>query len=302
MPSNMVALLLPLLFLFQLLYAPAAQSHFPSRLASLAPSATELVYSINAQSQLVGVSTFCDFPPAAKSKTIIGSFTTCNLERLKRLQPDRVLLVSGQEALASQLQHNHFQTIILPNHRLADISANLRTLGAVTSQENLAKERSESFQKAIESLSALNAGKTKTSIFFCVFPQPLITVGKNSYLNDVIEVSGGRNIASSMPQDYPHFSLEKLILEDPDVIVMPYESRNQSFFQTAPWNKLKAVKNKHCFFLPSQSQDTLSRPTLRTLEGLVWLSTKLHPELIPQLSDWKNRWIKLTSVQEDTLR
>ena len=301
-PSNMMAMVLPLLVLLQLNFSSTARSEPSLKLASLAPSITELVYSIDAQSQLVGVSSFCDFPPAAKSKIIVGSFTTCNLERLKRLQPDKVLLVSGQEALASQLQHNHFQTIIFPNHHLDDISTNLLTLGAITGEENLAKERSQSFQRAIKSLRALNAGKTKTSIFFCVFPQPLITVGKNSYLDDVIDISGGRNIASSMPQDYPHFSLEKLILIDPDVVVLPYEARDQSFLKKAPWSKLRAVKCKRCFFLQPPSQDTLSRPTLRTLEGLCWLSNKLHPELSQQLSDWKSKWLKVTSVHDNTLR
>ncbi|MDR3614708.1 MAG: helical backbone metal receptor [Candidatus Obscuribacterales bacterium] len=302
MPLNTKAIILLTYLVFQLYFPPAVQSKNGAKLASLAPSITELVYSINAQSQLIGVSSFCDFPPAAKSKTIVGSFTTCNLERLKRLQPDKVLLVSGQEALASQLQHNHFQTVIFPNHHLPDVATNLLTLGAIAGQENFAKERSQNFQKAIKSLSEINAGKTKTSIFFCVFPQPLISVGKNSYLNDVIEISGGSNIASSMPQDYPHFSMEKLVLSDPEVIVMPYESRNQSFLLTAPWSKLRAIRNKRYFFLPPPSQDTLSRPTLRTLEGLFWLSNKLHPEHSQQLSDWKNKWLGPTSVQDNTLR
>jgi ABC-type Fe3+-hydroxamate transport system substrate-binding protein len=301
-PLNMVATIISLFFLSLVHCSSPAQSQSSIKLASLAPSITELVYSINAQSQLVGVSSFCDFPPAAKSKTIVGSFTTCNLERLKRLQPDKVLLVSGQEALANQLQHNHFQTVIFPNHHLPDIATNLVTLGAIAGQESLAKECCQSFQKAIKSLREINAGKTKTSIFFCVFPQPLISVGKNSYLNDVIEISGGSNIALSMPQDYPHFSMEKLVLSDPEVIVLPYESRNQSFLLTAPWSKLRAIKNKRCFFLPPPSQDTLSRPTLRTLEGLFWLSNKLHPELSQQLSDWKNKWLRLSSVQDNTLR
>jgi ABC-type Fe3+-hydroxamate transport system substrate-binding protein len=302
MPSNTMAVIAILFTLLQLYRCLPAHSEQPQKVASLAPSITELLYSIDAQSHLVGVSSFCDFPPAAKSKNVIGSFTTCNLERLKRLQPDRVLLVSGQEALASQLQHNHFQTIIFPNHHLTDISTNLITLGKITGREKQARDRSASFQKAIESLHALNAGKTKTSIFFCVFPQPLITVGKNSYLDDVINISGGSNIASAMTQDYPHFSLERLLVANPEVIVLPYEATNQLFLQKAPWSKLRAVKNKRCFFLPPLSQDTLSRPTLRTLEGVFWLSSNLHPEFSQQLTTWKKSWGKLTSVHDNTLR
>jgi ABC-type Fe3+-hydroxamate transport system substrate-binding protein len=81
--------------------------------------------------------------------------------------------------------------------------------------------------------------------------------------------------------------MEQLVLKNPDVIILPYEARGQSFLTKTPWTMLKAVKNKRLYFLPDQKHDMLSRPTLRVLNGMSWLASILHPERQNELTAWQ---------------
>jgi ABC-type Fe3+-hydroxamate transport system substrate-binding protein len=123
-------------------------------------------------------------------------------------------------------------------------------------------------------------------VFYCVWPEPLLTIGQGSYLTDVITACGGTSISSNLTADYPHFSIEKMMLSNPDVIIFPNECKDHSFLKKHPWVTLKAVKTNKVFFLPAAADDGLARPTLRLKKGMLWLSLKIHPELSAQLENW----------------
>jgi len=258
------------------------------RLISLAPSNTELLCAIGAKKEIIGVCSFCDYPSDISGIKPVGTFVSANMERLCRLKPDYVLLVSGQEMLASQLAHNNFKTVILDNSHLANIGKNLKKLGSISGNTEEAEQAAKNFEQALSGLqSLLPADGKKPSVFYCVWPQPLMTAGRDSFLNEVITACGGTNIAGSVPSSYPRYSLEQLILKNPDVIILPYEARGQSFLTRAPWTMLKAVKEKHLYYLADQKHDTLSRPTIRVLSGMAWLSAILHPERSAAIADWQ---------------
>jgi iron complex transport system substrate-binding protein len=272
------------------------QKHAPissklTHFVSMAPSNTELIYAIGAQDQLIGVCNQCDFPPGVKSKTIFGDFTHANLEKLATIQPDGVLLVDGQEAMQSTIEkQSAFRPRVVMVHNVAirDIASNLRSLGLLTGRYKQAFDLADQFDegwRTVERVTRRTSSKPK--VFFCVWPEPLMTIGNSSYLNDAITVCGGTNIAANLDGAYPRFSVEKLIVEDPDVIIMPAEA-DHSLATKPPWSKLKAVKNQHLYFLPPRKDDRLSRPTVRVLEGLFWLAERIHPEFKEQLSINKN--------------
>jgi len=262
----------------------------------MAPSNTELLCSIGAESDLVGVCTFCDYPADVTGIEKVGTFVSANLERLSSLKPDYVLLVSGQEMLCSQIKHNHFQTVILDNTHLQNIGKNLQKLGQLTGKIKEAAAAADNFDLALNALGTIlqpgktpgaPLGKPKPTVFYCVWPQPLMTAGRDCFLNEVITACGGINIAGNVAASYPRYSMEQLVLENPDVLILPYEARGQSFLTRAPWTMLKAVKEKRMFFLPDQKHDMLSRPTLRVLNGMGWLASVLHPELAGELEAWQ---------------
>lgn len=261
------------------------------RLVSLAPSNTELVAALDATDELIGVSTYCDYPDKVRTIARAGSFISADMERLTRLKPDHVLLVSGQEQLAAKLTHSHFDTIVLNNNKISDIAKNLKKLGQITGKQQKAAILSQRMQESCTALDTIiKSSNAKCRVFYCVWPSPLMTAGKASFLNDVITVCGGTNIAGDISQAYPTYSLEKLVLTNPDLIIMPYEAKNQSFIKKAPWSSLKAVKQNRVFYLPSAKNDMMARPTLRLLTGMAWLTGKIHPELKEQIKDWQQKW------------
>ncbi|MBS1999513.1 MAG: ABC transporter substrate-binding protein [Cyanobacteria bacterium SZAS LIN-2] len=267
-----------------------------ARLISLAPSNTELLCTIGAKSEIIGVCSFCDYPQDVSGINKVGTFVSANMERLCRLKPDYVLLVSGQEMLAAQLAHNHFKTLILDNSHLANIGKNLKKLGEISGKAKEADNAAKNFDLALQNLGDILPRKDQRdatekqkapSVFYCVWPQPLMTAGRDSFLNEVITACGGINIAGDVPASYPRYSMEQLILKNPDVIILPYEARGQSFLTRAPWTMLKAVKEKRLYYLPDQKHDTLSRPTIRVLSGIAWLATILHPERRDAIAAWQ---------------
>jgi len=260
---------------------------FHPRIVSLAPSNTELLYDIHAENELVGVCSFCDYPEAAKKIERTGTFVSANLERMTRLKPSAILLVSGQEALQGLLEHNGFHVYLLKNIRLTDIGQNIEQLGQITGNTSQAKDVDSRFSNALSSLrQILSTTKTQPKVFYCVWPQPLLTVGKNSFLDDVVTTCGAVNIAGDATAAYPHFSAEKLVLSDPDVIILPYEAHNKIDLKAAPWSLLRAVKQDKVYYLLEPEKNGLLRPTTRVISGLYWLCDKVHPELAPELKIW----------------
>jgi iron complex transport system substrate-binding protein len=270
-----------------------------NRIVSFAPSNTELLFSIGSGNRLLGVCTYCDYPKEAAAREKVGTFVSANMERLARLKPDTIVLVSGQEGLASQLKHNAFNVRLLVNNRLSDIGANLRVLGQMTGRPSDADAIAAAFDKSLNSLHVLIASAhTQPKIFYCVWPQPLITVGNSSFLNDVITACGGTNVAANLSAGYPQFSAEKLLVSNPSIVVLPFESEKQNVLSRAPWTSLSAVKSHHYFYLPETDKNLLMRPTLRIIDGMEWLSERLHPEIKTQLQKWRddaNKAIKLAS-------
>lgn len=274
----------------------------PLRLVSLAPSNTELLAALGATDHLVGVCTYCDYPQQISSITRVGTFVSANLERLARLKPDAVLLVSGQEHLEAALKHNNFKTIVLKNNHLNDICLNIKELARLVGKEGKGEALAKNLEESMVSFhNIIGSAKNKPRVFYCVWPKPLMTVGRSSFLDGVITACGGINIAAEMETAYPSYNAEKLLLAKPDVIIMPYEARNQEFLKQSPWKNLKAVKNNQVYFQPEPRCDMLARPTVRILDGLAWLGEKLHPELVSNLSAWHKNSQQLTRTAS-TLR
>lgn len=258
-----------------------------SRIVSLAPSNTELVYSIGAQAKLVGVSAYCDYPPEAKAVAKAGSFVSANMERLARLKPDLILLVSGQEALAGMLRHQDFRVVVLKNNKLSQIADNLRALGRLTGRDKQAEELATSCQRSLNQLSSiLRRAQSRPQVFYCVWPDPLLTVGEQSFLTDCITAAGGINVAGALKAAYPRYSVERLLVAKPDILIMPFDTAGRSFLSRQPWISVRAVKEGRVYFRPEPARDTLARPTLRVFDGLYWLTSTIHPELKEDLKGW----------------
>lgn len=251
------------------------------KIVSLAPSNTELIYSIGGQGKLYGVSSFCQV-----SKPVVGSFVSASYEKLAAIKPDVILLVQGQEALAFQLKNRHYNVQILPNEKIQDISDNLKKIGRLLNLENDAIILSKRFDSQIDSLRLITKTATPCKTLVCVWAEPIICVGKKSFINDLVTVCGGTNVLSRKDLGYSRISQETLLSSRPNLIILPNEAMGSKTMEKLPWSKLCHKPGVTTFYLPKNKADFLSRPSLQVVDGLAWLATRQHPEEKVRINQW----------------
>lgn len=252
----------------------------PTRIISLAPSITEMLFALGLDQQIVGVTDFCDFPAAAKAKSKVG-YSHPNVEAIVALEPDLVLAPrefyhAGLQAKLDQLK---IPTFILEVKTLEDIPLRIQTLGRILERSVEAdgvalaiRQRTAEIQRKVEALS-------RKRVLYVLNSQPLITVGPGSFIHQVIGIAGGMNVAAQAAAPYPRLSMETVLKEDPEVLIFPVgdaegvpRSEQQ---QWQRWTSLSAVKH-HRFH--EVSSNLLNRPGPRIAEGLEQLAAAIHPE------------------------
>jgi iron complex transport system substrate-binding protein len=248
----------------------------PRRIISLAPSITEALYAIGADSSLIGVTTYCDYPPQAKEKTKVGGLVDPNFEVIASLKPDLVLMtVEGNLKTAyDALQNLGIQVFVTNPRDVEGIKKMLTAFGAITGRQEQAEKLTASLDKEREKLLEDNKLKQPDDILFLISVHPLITSNKNSFTNGILELAGLNNIYKDEPIDYPSISYEDIIKRNPRFIVIPLDTVNTVLKQTyldelnRSLTKLDAVKNNKIIFADA---NILFRPGPRVVNAANYL-------------------------------
>jgi iron complex transport system substrate-binding protein len=198
----------------------------PEKIISLAPSITEAMYSIEADSLLIGVTSYCNYPEEAKTKKIIGGMLDPNIEIISSLKPDLILMtVEGNSQSSYQALANAGFRIFVTNPRdLNGIKKMLSDFGKICGKENNAEtviNKIDSAEKSFIEITGKINPKPKSLILVSI--NPLITVNKTTYINQVINLSGYANIYEAEPMPYPTINYEDVILKNPDYIILTSE-------------------------------------------------------------------------------
>jgi iron complex transport system substrate-binding protein len=255
----------------------------PTRVISLAPSITEILYAIGLDNEIVGVTEFCDYPPPAQLKPKIG-YAQPNTEAIVALQPDLVLAPRAflRPELLAKLEQLKIPTFVVDPESFEEIPSRIQTVGRILNRSSSADEVASTMRQHIASIRSKMEPLARVRVLYVLNSQPLITVGPGSYLDQVIKVAGGSNIASEATVPYPHLSMEAVLKEDPEIIVFPIgkaegisPSEQQQWLR---WTSLSAVKQGRLHQIPA---DVLNRPGPRIVEGLEGLARIIHPEAFP---------------------
>lgn len=259
----------------------------PMRIVSLAPAVTETVFAIGLGKRLVGVSRYCDHPPAATQLPRVGGFSDPELEKILFLAPDAVLVTSVvQEGIHRALLGAGIKVYTVFPRSVDGLSESIRRMGTFLGAEKGANAVAERIDLEFASVRAAVADlpdEERVGVFFEVDPSPLVTVTSRSFEGSLIELAGGRNIAGELPKSYSRIDPEAVVLADPRVIVAAHErSLGVPHERRTGWESIDAVRGGR--ICADIDVDLLVRPGPRAVEGARALLFCFYPERVEAIA------------------
>ena len=242
------------------------------RIASLIPATTELLFAIGAGDAVVGRTTWCDYPPAAARVTNLGDGINPTLEAILAVHPQLVLLYnSAQNASAAErLRGFGIAAALLNTDRLEDVPRVSRLLGRVTGHERGADSVSAVFDTALVAASP-PAGVRRPKVLLLVWEQPPMTIGRGSFLSELVRRAGGENLFDDVASSSGTVSIEAVAARDPDVILTATDGP-VGFASRPEWQVVRAVRERR-FLRVTGSEFNRPSPrapaAVRTLAGRI---------------------------------
>ena len=254
----------------------------PKRIVSLAPSITEIIYTLDQQHRLKGVTRFSDFPAEALKLPRIGSYVQLDLEKIVALKPDLCFAIKDGNPIAAirRLESLKIPVYAVNPQNLDSVTETILEIGALLNASKKANILAAKMNSRILKVKSLVAQTThKPRVFFQIGISPIVAVGTKTFIHELIELAGGKNLSQG-PTPYPRFSREQVIALSPDIIIITSMARS-TIFETVKkewsrWKNIPAVKNNRILLVDSNLFD---RPTPRIVDGLELLLHLIHPEL-----------------------
>lgn len=254
----------------------------PNHIISLGAASTEILYKVGAGSQIVAVTDVCNYPEEAKKLPVLGQFggSSISTEALLAYDPDLVILYTGMhDYLIPTLQKYDIPYYVSNATSIADVITEIKTLATMTGHEKEGLKLEKEYNNQIKAIQKKNASKQKkgtlAKVYWEVWYEPFMSAGKNSFINDVITLAGGKNIFGNEEQAYPMVSEETIIAENPDYILIPSD-----IFVSADkvktrrgWNEISAVKNDKVIIF---NADVYTRPGPRIFDAIKELNEILY--------------------------
>jgi iron complex transport system substrate-binding protein len=276
--ENHARLLMFILLLFLTLYTlTAAYAAAPKRIVSLAPSMTEILFAAGLEENIVGVTTFCDYPEEAKKKPKIGGMSNPSLEAVVSIRPDIVIMTTNgnPKEFEERLRSMGIKTYVFRARTLEQLPDGIRKLGEALDEEERFDLLASDIDNAFAKIQTQSAAKGK-KVLFMIWPEPLLVAGPGTAIDDAINLLGATNIAEDAKIQYPKYSIEEIVRRSPDIIFVGKGSGMD--MQKASAGLLKrisyitAVKNDKVFYV----SDGLYRLGPRVIPGIEELSRYLN--------------------------
>jgi iron complex transport system substrate-binding protein len=257
----------------------------PQRIISLAPSNTEILFSLGLGDKIVGVTEYCDYPQAAEAKPKVGGFSTVDIEKVISLEPDLVLAthIHGKSVIPA-LEELGLTVVALTPGSLTEVLDSITLVGKITGQSREASKLVSDLQTRIEAVvdeTRTLSPDQKPRVFYITWHDPLMTAGTETLADDVISNAGGQNIAYDISGDKA-ITLETVIYRDPEVIVASVgmgsgEDLPWQYLQTEPrLENTQALLNDRVYKIDG---DVIHRPGPRIVDALEQMAQFIHPEL-----------------------
>ncbi len=251
----------------------------PSKIVSLSPAATEILFAIGAGENVIARTDFCNYPSEVLGVPSIGGFDgkAFSIESIFALEPDFVYATKGMhDHLQKPLESYGIQVYMSNAQTLDSIYVEINDIAQITGYEQNAQILVDQMQEKIDTIKDIVKKLPKKTVYWEVWHEPFMSAGNASYINDVIISAGGENIFADISQAYPVVSEESILIRNPDVMLLPTHTNTtlDIILSRDGWESLKAIKNSSIYFIDA---DITSRPGPRSAQAVEIIAKKLYP-------------------------
>ena len=253
----------------------------PQRVIALAPSITEIIFALDRQSCLVGITRYSDYPPETAAIPRVGVYVQPDLEKIMALNPDLCIAIKdgNPEQVAKRLEGLNVPVYAVDPRNLDGVMQTIGEIGDLLDARKQAEALVDRMRSRIDFVRARIAeASTRPRVFFQIGISPIVSAGTDTFANEIIELAGGENLAKGETA-YPRYSREQLLALSPDVIVITSMDRGGVFeaarAELEKWIQIPAARNRRIHLVDSNIFD---RPTPRLVEALELMARLIHPE------------------------
>jgi ABC-type Fe3+-hydroxamate transport system substrate-binding protein len=247
----------------------------PTRIVSLNPATTEILFTLGAGSRVIGRTEYDLYPDSARLVPALGGGINVNVEAVLGTHPDLVLLYASQDnrSAADRLRAAGINTVSLKVDHISDFRRTTELLGAILHDSVRARTVVDSVERTLDSVRLTTRGAPQPKVFWHIWDSPLITVGSGSFMSELVDIAGAKNVYADITGPSGPIALEDVARRDPDYILAgPIGARQ---IESDPrWRIVRAAREKKILVV-----DTLlvARPAVRLGEAAVSLARLLHP-------------------------
>lgn len=252
-----------------------------ARIVSVAPSSTEIVFALGAGARLVAVDDFSDYPAEAKGLPKVGGFKA-SPEKILSFTPDLILATTTSD-LAPVLEAQAQRVVVFEPVDIEGVYKNIEALGVVLDRESAARDLVKKMRARIGAVSErAKTAASKPRVLHEIDasdPTKIFVAGPGNFVDAMIGIAGGINVAASTQSQYPQLSAEEIIRSNPEVIVLSdaaYGATPEVVSARPGWSAIDAVRKSRVYPI---DPDIVSRPGPRLVDGIEAYAKLLHPDL-----------------------
>jgi len=249
----------------------------PHRVVCLAPSLTDTVYELGSGAEIAGITDYTKYPPEALHKPSVGGVINPSLEKLASLRPDLVLAIGDLNSsdLIRSIQQLGFPVFVIQPHGIEGIYRSIQSVGEAINQDQNAASLIARLQIRERAVRKRVAGKNAPSVFFLLWPDPIITAGRGAFITELIAIAGATSITRDLGTEWPRISLETLIARQPDYVLLVQDSAVtlEGLAKQSVWRNLKAIEKGRVLYI----DDRINSPSPLAFDALEDLARQLHP-------------------------
>jgi iron complex transport system substrate-binding protein len=248
----------------------------PHRIICLVPSITDSVFALGAADDVAAVSDYVRYPAEAMRKPSVGSISDPSVETVLALHPDLILTMAHwtkQESL-DRFESLGIPVFLVDTHGLAGILRTIVSLGHATNRDTQAAALVARLQQRIDAVRASVAGKPAVRIFMPLSYDPIFTIGKGSFISEIIDAAGGYSITRDIPQEWPQVSMEAVIARNPQALLLMSEGTlTYAMLKKRPgWDTLPALRGGQIYYIDR----SVELPSPVAIDALEYLAKQFH--------------------------